>query len=204
MVEMWALRLEHKSKPCAQRQQGWRVVEPLKPRLPAEQHLSPGALFIESYSMSGLKQARLLIAFTLRRNRTQVGQRRLMRTRSGGIREGCSQMLALSVLGAGICLQGGTPALWPWTGSFRTTSPQVGVMKFTVPLQGVWGQGTWAKCWPSARVGRGGGKPGKVGQGEGRLREPLRSPNSTSMLLVPGLCVPEYNEILWPQDLLKN
>lgn len=86
-------------------------------------------------------------------------------------------------------------------GSLGTTSAQVGVRTFTVPLQGMWGQGTWAKCWPSARVGS---RPGKVGKGEGRLREQLRSPNSTSVLLVTGLCVPEYDEILWPQDLLRN
>lgn len=53
-------------------------------------------------------------------------------------------------------------------GAFWTTSAQVGVGKFTVPLQGVWGQGIWAKCWPSARVGGGGGRPGKVGKRGGK------------------------------------
>lgn len=130
--------------------------------------------------LAELKQARLLIAFTLRRKfckcttrglQNPTGQRWLMQTRSRGIREGYSQMLcSLSVLGlASASSVAPRPvALDTGWGAFWTTSAQVGVGKFTVPLQGAWGQGIWAKCWPSARVGGGGGRPGKVGKRGGK------------------------------------
>ena len=94
MVEMWALRLEHKSKPCAQRQQGWQVVEPSGPGRP----WNPGSQL--SGICSVLRVVQVQVIWTLvyqelcyvRRRRQQHSTPVLLPGRSHGWRSliGCS------------------------------------------------------------------------------------------------------------------
>ena len=128
--------------------------------------------------LAELKEARLLIAFTLRRKfckcttrglQNPSGQRQLMQTRSRGISEGYSQMMCWVCWGWHLP-PGWHPALWPWTQDGGLSGPPL-------PKSG-WrnSQFPYREC--GARVsgqsvglvqeGGGRSRPGKVGKRGGK------------------------------------
>lgn len=79
--------------------------------------------------------------------------------------------------------------------------PKSGVGGCAAPLQGAGGRVSWAKCWPSARVAREAGGPGKaegkegLGTGTGFADRSVRNLDKTRVMLATGLCLLECGKM---------